>query len=68
MIFGDPYKFAIQFDFVEDWFLEWGEDLKNDGVFHYIIQGYILPTELKYQSISILDAVNSLNRPLAKVS
>ena len=61
MIFGDPYKFAIQFDFVEDWFLEWGEDLKNDGVFHYIIQGYILPTELKYQSISILDAVNSLN-------
>ena len=59
--FGDPYKFAIQFDFVEDWFLEWGEDLKNDGVFHYIIQGYILPTELKYQSISILDAVNSLN-------
>ncbi|OFV37469.1 hypothetical protein HMPREF3136_05435 [Neisseria sp. HMSC15C08] len=61
MIFGDPYKFAIQIDFVEDWFLEWGEDLKNDGVFHYIIQGYILPTELKYQSISILDAVNSLN-------
>lgn len=47
MIFGDPYKFAIQFDFVEDWFLEWGEDLKNDGVFHYIIQGYILPVELK---------------------
>ena len=60
MIFGDPYKFAIQFDFVEDWFLAWGEDLKNDGVFHYIIQGYILPTELKYQSISILDAMNSL--------
>ena len=60
MIFGDPYKFAIQFDFVEDWFLEWGEDLKNDGVFHYIIQGYILPVELKNQSISILDAVNSL--------
>ena len=36
MIFGDPYKFAIQFDFVEDWFLAWGEDLKNDGVFHYM--------------------------------
>ena len=48
MIFGDPYKFAIQFDFVEDWFLEWGEDLKNDGVFHYIIQGYILPVETYY--------------------
>lgn len=28
MIFGNPYKFAIQIDFVEDWFLEWGEDLK----------------------------------------
>lgn len=60
MIFGDPYKFAIQLDFVDDWVSRWGETMKNEGVFHYIIGGYIQPTELMNQSVTILSAINSL--------
>lgn len=59
MIFGDPYKFAIQLDFVDDWVSKWGADMKNEGTLHYIIEGYIQPSELKSQSVTILNAVDS---------
>ena len=59
MIFGDPYKFAIQLDFVDDWVSRWGESMKNEGILHYILEGYIQPSELKSQSITILNAVDS---------
>ena len=59
MIFGDPYKFAIQLDFVDDCVSRWGESMKNEGILHYILEGYIQPSELKSQSITILNAVDS---------
>lgn len=43
MIFGDPYKFAIQFDYVKEWEIA---NLVDDGVFTFIIKGYYHPLEL----------------------
>ncbi len=55
MIFGDPYKFAIQFDFVDAW------ALPDEGIFNLIINGYYQPNLLPNQSVTILDCYDSLN-------
>ena len=56
MIFGDPYKFAIQFDFVNDWI-----GLDGEGIFSLIVNGNYHPDYLPNQSITILDCFDSLN-------
>ncbi len=55
MIFGDPYKFAIQFDFVDEWLIP------DEGIFNLIINGYHQPNALPNQSVTILDCFDSLN-------
>lgn len=54
MIFGDPYKFAIQFDFVEDW----KSELTDQGILNFLALGY--QKDLAPQSLTILDCMDSL--------
>ncbi|MDO5640381.1 MAG: Imm42 family immunity protein [Neisseria sp.] len=65
MIFGDPYKFAIQIDFVEEWqnelIGEWKNHFADEGICNVIINGYYQPNLLPNQSVTILAFCDSLN-------
>ena len=57
MIFGDPYKFAIQVDFVDAWNI----DITDEGVFNFFVNGYYQPNVLTNQSLTILTCFDWLN-------
>ena len=57
MIFGDPYKFAIQFDFVEEW--DFPNHDKDEGILNFIVNGY--QKDLASESLTILDCMDSIN-------
>lgn len=61
MIFGDPYRFAIIIENIP----EWSNDSFKNGLFHFCIDGYFFPDELKTSTLwadisSLIDRSNAL--------
>ncbi|WP_428555653.1 immunity 42 family protein [Pseudomonas edaphica] len=61
MIFGDPHNFAI----LIQCFPEWGDSTSKNGMFHFCIDGFFLPEEIKTSTLwvdvySLLDNSNPL--------
>lgn len=47
MIFGDPYKFAILIKIID----QWSDDDFINGMFHFCIDGYFFPEEIRTSTL-----------------
>lgn len=60
MIFGDPHRFAILIQHIP----EWGNDSFKNGVFHFCIDGFFFPEEIRTSTLWVdvlsLDESNPL--------
>ncbi|PQQ22532.1 hypothetical protein CE143_06825 [Photorhabdus luminescens] len=61
MIFGDPYRFAVLIQHLP----EWSDDTYKNGLFHFCIDGFFFPEEIRTSTLwvdvfSLKDNTNAL--------